>query len=121
MLMHSILRHVGKMLLITLLVMNCTSCARLRGVKAVVAETDRLLVEGVIIRDTVALGEVISTLENPMGWMFAREELTKMYYLMGRKLDDYHHNFLDAADFYIEADHLKIKDLILRGLRESLV
>lgn len=40
---------------------------------------------------------------------------------MGRKLDDYHHNFLDAADFYIEADHLKTKDLILRGLRESVV
>lgn len=34
---------------------------------------------------------------------------------MGRNLDDYHHNFSDAADFYIEADRLKTKDLILRG------
>ena len=50
-----------------------------------------------------------------MGRIFAKEELVKAYYLMGRNLDDYHHNFSDAADFYIEADRLKTKDLILRG------
>ena len=54
------LRHIGKMLLVALLVINCSSCERWCGVKAVVAETDRLLGEGVIIRDTVALAEVMT-------------------------------------------------------------
>ncbi len=108
-------RHIGKMLLITLLLMSCTSCVRWREAKGVIAEADSLLVEGVIIRDTVALGEVISTLENPLGRMFARGKLMKAYYLMGRNLDDYYHNFSDAADFYIKADRMKTKDWVLRG------
>lgn len=103
------------MLLVALLVMSCTSCARWREAKGVIAEADSLLGEGVIIRDTVALGEVISTLGNPLGRMFARGKLMKAYYLMGRNLDDYHHNFSDAADFYIKADRMKTKDWILRG------
>jgi DNA-binding CsgD family transcriptional regulator len=61
------------------------------------------------------LAEVIRTFNNPMGRIFVQEELVKAYYLMGRNLDDYHHNYSDAADFYIEADRLKTKDLILRG------
>ena len=108
-------RHIGKMLLVALLVMSYTSCARWREAKGVIAEADSLLGGGVIIRDTVALGEVISTLENPLGRMFARGKLMKAYYLMGRNLDDYHHNFSDAADFYIKADRMKTKDWILRG------
>ena len=60
MLMFSRLRHIGKMLLITLLVMSCTSCTRWREAKGLVAEAERLLVEGVIIRDTVALAEVMT-------------------------------------------------------------
>lgn len=103
------------MLLITLLVMSCTSCARWREAKAVVAEADSLLVKGVIIKDTAALSGGICTLENLMGRVFAKEELTKMYYLMGRNLDDYYHNFSDAADFYIKADRMKTKDWVLRG------
>lgn len=113
--MLSRLRHIGKMLLVAVLVISCTSCARWRDAKGVIAEADSLLVEGVIIRDTAALGKVISTLENPLGRIFARGELTKAYYLMGRNLDDYHHNFSDAADFYIKADRMKTKDWILRG------
>ena len=108
-------RHIGKMLLITLLVMSCTSCARWREAKGVVAEADSLLVKGVIIKDTAALSGGICTLENLMGRVFAKEELTKMYYLMGRNLDDYYHNFSDAADFYIKADRMKTKDRVLRG------
>ena len=42
--MLSRLRHIGKMLLITLLVMSCTSCARWRDAKGVIAEADSLLV-----------------------------------------------------------------------------
>ena len=109
------LRHIGKMLLVALLVMSCTSCARWREAKGVIAEADSLLVKGVIIKDTAALSGGICTLENLMGRVFAKEELTKMYYLMGRNLDDYYHNFSDAADFYIKADRMKTKDWVLRG------
>ena len=108
-------RHIGKMLLITLLVMSCTSCTRWREAKGGIAEADSLLVKGVIIKDTAVLSGGICTLENLMGRVFAKEELTKMYYLMGRNLDDYYHNFSDAADFYIKADRMKTKDWILRG------
>ena len=108
-------RHIGKMLLITLLVMSCTSCTRWREAKGVIAEAESLLVKGVIIKDTAALSGGICTLENLMGRVFAKEELTKMYYLMGRNLDDYYHNFSDAADFYIKADRMKTKDWVLRG------
>ena len=54
------LRHIGKMLLVAWLVMSCTSCARWREAKGVVAEADSLLGEGVIIRDTVALAKTIN-------------------------------------------------------------
>ena len=113
--MLSRLRHIGKIVLVALLVMSCTSCARWREAKAVIAEADSLLVKGVIIKDTAALSGGICTLENLMGRVFAKEELTKMYYLMGRNLDDYYHNFSDAADFYIKADRMKTKDWVLRG------
>ena len=109
------LKHICNIVLVALLAISSTSCASWREAKAVVVEADRLLVEGVVIRDTAALGEVINALENPLGRMFAREELTKAYYLMGRNLDDYHHNFSDAADFYIKADRMKTKDWVLRG------
>lgn len=108
-------KYIYKILLVALLAISSTSCTHWRDAKAVVSEADSLLVEGVIIRDTAALGKVISTLENPLGRIFARGELTKAYYLMGRNLDDYHHNFSDAADFYIKADRMKTKDWVLRG------
>ena len=109
------LKHICNIVLVALLVMSCSSCARWREAKEVVAEAERLMEEDVIVRDTAALGGVIRTLENPMGWVFAREELTKAYYLMGRNLDDYYHNFSDATDFYIKADRMKTKDWVLRG------
>ena len=82
MLMLSRLRHIGNIVLVTLLVMSCTSCTRWREAKAVIAEADSLLVKGVIIKDTAALSGGICALENLMGRVFAKEELTKMYYLM---------------------------------------
>lgn len=91
------------------------SCQSWRDAKVTVAEADSLLVNGVIMRDTAVLAAAISALDNHVGRIFAREELAKAYYLMGRNLDDYHRNFADAADCYIEADRLKTKDLILRG------
>lgn len=109
------LKHIIRLLLFVFLIWNFVACQSWREAKAVVKEADSLLAKGVIIEDTAVLAEVIRTFNNPMGRMFAKEELVKAYYLMGRNLDDYHHNFSDAADFYIEADRLKTKDLILRG------
>ena len=109
------LRHIGKMLLVALLVMSCTSCARWREAKMVIAEADRLLGEGVIMQDTLALAEVVDALDNPIGRVIAKEKLVKAYYLMGRNMDDYCRDFSTAAAYYIEADRLKTKDLILCG------
>ena len=111
----SFLKHIIRLILFLLLVGTFVSCQSWHEARAVVKEADSLLAKGVIIEDTAALAEVIRTFDNPMGRIFAKEELVRAYYLMGRNLDDYHHNFSDAADFYIEADRLKTKDLILRG------
>lgn len=95
--------------------MSITSCARWREAKAVVAEADGLLGEGVIMRDTAALADVIKALDNPIGRVIAREELAEAYYLMGRNLDDYCRDCATATDYYIEADRLQTKELVLRG------
>ena len=116
--MLSSLKHIIRLIrlsLLAFLIGNIVSCQPWRDAKAVIAEADSLLAKGVIIEDTAVLAEVIRTFNNPMGRIFAKKELVKAYYLMGRNLDDYHHNFSDAAGFYIEADRLKTKDLILRG------
>lgn len=113
--MLSRLRHIGKMLLVAVLVISCTSCARWREAKEVVAEADSLLVKGEIMQDTAVLTEVINTLDNPVGRVIAKDELAEAYYLMGRNMDDYCHDFAAAADYYIEADRLQTTDLVLRG------
>ena len=109
------LRHIGKILLVALLVMSCSSCARWREAKEVVAEAERLLAKGEIMQDTAVLTEVINTLDNPVGRVIAKDELAEAYYLMGRNMDDYCHDFAAAADYYIEADRLQTTDLVLRG------
>ena len=108
-------RHIGKILLVALLVMSCTSCARWRDAKEVVAEAERLLAKGEIMQDSAVLTEVINTLDNPVGRVIAKDELAEAYYLMGRNMDDYCHDFAAAADYYIEADRLQTTDLVLRG------
>lgn len=113
--MLSRLRHIGKILLVALLVMSCTSCARWREAKEVVAEAERLLAKGEIMQDTAVLTGVINTLDNPVGRVIAKDELAEAYYLMGRNMDDYCHDFAAAADYYIEADRLQTTDLVLRG------
>ena len=113
--MHSRMRHIGKILLVALLVMSCTSCARWREAKEVVAEAERLLEEGEIMQDTAVLAEVINILDNLIVRKIFKDELAKTYYLMGRNMDDYCHDFAAAADYYIEADRLQTTDLVLRG------
>ena len=60
MLMLSRLRYIGKMLLVALLVMSSTSCARWREAKAVVSEADSLLERGERFDDTKMLVKTIN-------------------------------------------------------------
>ena len=109
------LKHITRFSLLVFLIGNFVSCQSWHEAEEVIEEADSLLAKGVIMRDTAALACAIETLDKPITRKLAREELAKAYYLMGRNLDDYHHNFADAADYYIAADRLKTKDLILRG------
>ena len=108
-------RHIGKMLLVALLVMSCTSCARWREAKAVVAEADSLLVHHKIVtRDTTALNFAINTLDGPLGHIFARDELAKAYYFMGRNFY-YANDFATAAEYYILCDRMNPSDPMYKG------
>ena len=114
MLMLSRWRHIGKMLLVALLVMSITSCTRWREAKAVIAEADRLLGYGNIIEDTAVLAATINTFSGPMGYVFARNDLAKAYYHMARNF--YHaHDYATAADYYILCDRLNPTDPMYKG------
>ena len=114
MLMHSRMIHIGRMFLVALLVMSCTSCARWREAKAVVKEADRLLVYGNIIEDTAVLAATINTFSGPMGYVFARNDLANAYYHMARNF--YHaHDYATAADYYILCDRLNPTDPMYKG------
>ena len=112
--MLSRLRHIGKMLLITLLVMSCTSCTRWREAKGVIAEADSLLVHKIVTRDTAALNFAINILDGPLGYVFAKQDLAKAYYFMGRNFY-YANDFSTAADYYILCDRLNLKDPLYKG------
>ena len=107
-------RHIGKMLLVALLVMSCTSCARWREAKGVIAEADSLLVHKIVTRDTAALNFAINTLDGPLGYVFAKQDLAKAYYFMGRNFY-YLNDFSTAADYYILCDRLNPKDPLYKG------
>ena len=102
------------MLLVALLVMSCTSCARWREAKGVIAEADSLLVHKIVTRDTAALNFAINTLDGPLGYVFAKQDLAKAYYFMGRNFY-YLNDFSTAADYYILCDRLNPKDPLYKG------
>ena len=103
------------MLLVALLVMSCTSCARWCEAKMVIAEADSLLGnEKRITRDTAALNFAIETLNGPLGYLFAKQELAKAYYFMGRNFY-YLNDFAKAADYYILCDRLNPTDPLYKG------
>lgn len=112
--MSSCCKHIFHFLLVAM-VMGFASCTSWREAKTVIAEADRLLGEGVIMQDTAILADVIDTWDHFIVRFITRDKLAKAYYLMGRNMDDYHHHYADAADFYIQADRLNTRDHILRG------
>ena len=113
MLMLSRLRHIGKILLVALLVMSVTSCTRWREAKEVIMEAERLDSKEIIIGDTAALAKTIRTLGS-LGRVFAHDDLAKAYYYLGRNF----HNMNDystAADYYIVCDRISPTDPIYKG------
>ena len=94
--------------------LGCASC-QWHEAQEVIAMADSIdQTQHVIYDDTVALGGVIRTLDNPLGRLLMSNTLGKAYYYMGRN----HHlsnRISEAAECYIEADRLKINDPIYRG------
>ena len=107
-------RHICKMLLVALLVMSYTSCARWREAKGVIAEADSLLVHKIVTRDTAALNFAINTLDGPLGYVFTKQDLAKAYYFMGRNFY-YLNDFSTAADYYILCDRMNPSDPMYKG------
>ena len=91
-----------------------TSC-RWHEAKEVIITADSLdQNEHVLYDDTLALRQTIRTLDNPLGRLFAHNQLGKAHYYMGRNLslDD---QIAQAAEHYIAADRAQIDDPIYRG------
>ena len=92
------------------------SSCRWQEAKEVIAVADSLdQAEHIIYDDTVALGQTIRRLDNPVGRLLMSNTLGKAHYYMGRNLEDYHQQVAEAAEHYIEADRLQIDDPIYRG------
>lgn len=102
-------------MLFVLLMGNVVSCQSWREARATIADADSLLVEHkVVTRDTTALLSAINTLDGPLGHVFAREDLAKAYYFMGRNFY-YLNDFSTAADYYILCDRMNPSDPMYKG------
>lgn len=113
--MPSLLKHIIRLILFLLLVGTVVSCQSWHEARAVVKEADSLLVEHkVVTRDTTALLFAINTLDGPLGHVFAREDLAKAYYFMGRNFY-YLNDFSTAADYYILCDRMNPSDPMYKG------
>lgn len=113
--MLSSLKHIIRLSLLAFLMGNFVSCQSWHEARAVVKEADSLLVEHkVVTRDTTALLSAINTLDGPLGHVFAREDLAKAYYFMGRNFY-YLNNFSTAADYYILCDRMNPSDPMYKG------
>jgi len=109
------LKHIIRICLYFTLLGSITSCQSWREAGNTMIQADSLLTNGVIMQDTAILADVIDTWDHFIVRYITRDKLAKAYYLMGRNMDDYHHHYADAADFYIQADRLNTRDHILRG------
>ena len=102
-------------LLLCLLLVSCDYCTRYQEAHATIAIADSLdQNEHQLYNDTVALLQVIRTLDTPFGRLFAHNQLGKAHYYIGRhlSLDD---QITQAAEHYIAADRAQIDDPIYRG------
>ena len=107
-------RHLTYLLLCLFLV-SCGYSNRYQEAKNVIAIADSLdQNEHTLYDDTAALQQAINILNNPLGKLFAHDQLGKAHYYMGRhlSLDD---QITQAAEHYIAADRAQIDDPIYRG------
>ena len=112
---HNAYRWVCMLGLVCGIACGMSSC-QWHKAEAVIALADSIdQTEHVIYDDTVALRNVIQTLNNPLGRTFKRSTLGKAYYYMGRNLEDKYSQVARAAECYVAADWLKIDDPIYRG------
>lgn len=94
----------------------CTpSCTSFREAHSTIAYVDSLDAQGCFFTDTTALNGVISTLNTPLGRIFARTTLANAYYYLGRIYDDSLNCVREAADCYIACDQLQADDYLHRG------
>ena len=70
--------------------------------------------EHTLYDDTAAIQQAIRTLDNPLGRLFAHDQLGKAHYYMGRHLS-LDEQITQAAEHYIAADRAQIDDPIYRG------
>ena len=112
------MKNNGHRIFIGLLIVACatSSCTKWQEAKAVINLADSLdQKEHVIYDDTAALGQVIRTLDNPLGKICMHNTLGKAYYYLGRNLEDVYNYVPQAAECYIKADRMQVDDLIYRG------
>ena len=112
--MPSSLKYIVRLLLFLLLMGNVVSCQSWRDAKTVIERADSLLVHKIVTRDTTALLFAINTLDGPLEHVFAREDLAKAYYFMGRNFY-YLNDFSTAADYYILCDRMNPSDPMYKG------
>ena len=70
--------------------------------------------EHTLYDDTAAILQAIHTLDNPLGRLFAHNQLGKAHYYLGRHLS-LNDQITQAAEHYIAADRAQIDDPIYRG------
>ena len=100
--------------LFIVLVSLLSSC-HWQDAKQVICLADSLdQTEHILYDDTAALQQAIRTLNDPLGKLFAHNQLGKAHYYMGRHLS-LNDQITQAAEHYIAADRAQICDPIYRG------
>ena len=100
--------------LVIILISLLSSC-HWQEAKQVICLADSLdQTEHTLYDDTAAILQVIRTLDNPFGILFAHNQLGKAHYYMGRHLS-LADQITQAAEHYIAADRAQICDPIYRG------
>ena len=102
-------------IILVLFALVCLSCTSFHNATSIIALADSLdQTEHILYSDTLALQQVLSTLDNPFGKLFHRNSLAKAHYYFGRNLS-HEGSIIQAASHYIEADHLHIDNPLFCG------
>ena len=100
--------------LVIILISLLSSC-HWQEAKQVICLADSLdQTEHTLYDDTAAIQQAIHTLDNPLGRLFAHNQLGKAHYYLGRHLS-LNDQITQAAEHYIAADRAQIDDPIYRG------